>query len=165
MKGIRLTGKGKIIAAATALCITAGLTVVPVAGAYKVPGPPGSPGGKPTKPKGGSHTSKRLAESVAVQFAGFTGLELALRTPSETFDFPEAGSASCTASTGGSEIGSGSVSSNSTGNQTFLINLTDNGRMFLYNHNGQAISVKIDCTFAPRHGRSSSSTATVVLDT
>jgi hypothetical protein len=157
-------GKGKIIAAATALCITAGLTVVPVAGAYNVPGPPGSPGGPPTAPKGGSTSSKSLTKAVAVSLAGYTDLELALRTPSVTFKFPSAGSVSCSVSAGKTKIGSGSASKGSKGDETFLVDLTNGGRMFLYDQNGQATSVNVKCTFTPHHGPTSTSTSTVVLD-
>jgi hypothetical protein len=157
-------GKGKIIAAATALCITAGLTVVPVSGAYSVPGPPGTPGGPPTAPKGGSTSSKSLTKAVAVSIAGYTGLELALRTPTVTFDFPKAGTVACSASAGKTKIGDGSASKGSSGSKTFDLDLTNNGRTYLYDHNGQAISLNVKCSFSPNHGVASTSTSTVVLD-
>jgi len=148
-----------------ALCITGGLTVVPVAGAYTVPGPPGTPGGQPTAPTGGSHASKGLTNAAATSFAGFTGLEVALRTPKVKFTFPKAGSVLCTVSAGGTQIGSGSASKGSAGTESFLINLTDNGRMYLYTNNGTAISLSVTCSFNPKKGKTKTSTSTVVLDT
>ena len=166
MKGNFLTHKGKIVPIVTGLCIALGLTVVPVAGAYNVPGPPGTPGGQPTNAKGGSSTSKSLTKAAAVAFAGYTGLEVALRTPTVKFKFPAAGKVSCIAGvTGVLNFGSGSASNDSKGSKTFNINLSNNGRTYLYDHNGQAISLDVKCSFVPKHGRSSTATSTVVLDT
>lgn len=159
-----MTGKRKIVAVAVALCITLGLTVVPLAAAYKVPGPPGSPGGKPTRPTGGNKASKRLTKAAARSLAGYTGLELALQTPVVRFKFPKAGVAFCSVSAGNIRIGSGSASKGSSGSETFGINFTNSGRMYLYTHNGQAISLTVTCSFVPKHGVKSTSTSTVVLD-
>jgi len=165
MKGIGLTGKGKIVAVITALCIALGLTVVPLAVAYKVPGPPGTPGGKPTKPAGGSRGSKKVTKSLATKLAGYTGAELALRTPVVSFKFPSAGSIACSVTGGGITIGSGGASKGRKGRKTFKINLTKKGRTFLVAHNGKAISLNVACTFTPNKGKAKTSTSTVVLDT
>jgi hypothetical protein len=159
-----LRGKRKIVPVVTGLCIALGLTVVPLASAYSVPTPVGLPGGQPTKATGGSSASKSVTKAAAVSMAGYTGLELALRTPSVKFKFPKPGSVSCSVSVGKSKFGSGSVSNGSKGSKTFPINLTDNGRMYLYNHNGQAISLSVKCAFTPNQGKKSTSTSTVVLD-
>lgn len=157
-------GKGKLAWILAAMFVAASFTAVPLAGAYSVPGAPGTPGGQPTKPKGGDSASKNVTSAAAQSIAGYTGLELALRTPSVTFKFPKAGVASCTMSAGRTLLGSGSASKGSKGNKTFLVLLTNGGRTYLYNHNGQAVSVTVACRFSPDHGRSSKSTSTVVLD-
>jgi hypothetical protein len=159
-----LTSKGKIVAVTTALSIALGLTVVPLASAYNVPVPVGLPGGQPTPPKGGTSVSKSVTKAAAVSLAGYTGLELALRTPTVNFKFPSAGSVSCSVSVNKSKFGSGSASKGSKGYKTFNINLTDSGRTYLYDHNGQAIPLSVTCAFAPEHGKKSTSTSTVVLD-
>ncbi len=96
--------------------------------------------------------------------AGYTGLELALRTPLVTFKFPEAGTASCTVREGKSTIGSGSDGVSSKGDATFSIDLTNHGRLSLYDRSGQPISLTVTCEFVPEHGVKATSTATVVLD-
>ena len=60
MKGHYLSGKGKMIAVVTTLCVGVGFTAVPLASAYPIPVGAGLPGGQPTKPQGGSKTSRRL---------------------------------------------------------------------------------------------------------
>jgi hypothetical protein len=158
-----LSGKRKMIAVVTTLCVGVGFTAVPLASAYPIPIGAGLPGGQPTKPQGGSSASKSLTKTVAVSLAGYTGLELALRTPSVKFNFPASGSVSCSASVGKAKYGSGSASNGGKGSKTFSINLTNNGRTYLYNHNGQAISLSVKCTFTPKKGAKSTSTSTVVL--
>jgi hypothetical protein len=175
-----LTSKGKAGAVATALCVSLGLAVVPVAGAYSVPGPPGSPGGPPTAPKGGSAFSQSVDHKAATSLAGYTGAELSKRKPKFTLP-PAVGalapatrgigsdsaariefkSFSCSVSVGKSKLGSGSSRK---GANSLTINFTNHGRLYLLHHNGDAIRLSVECTLVPKHGKKSTSTSTVVLD-
>ena len=159
-----LMGEKRFVAKLAAICLTLGLVIVPAAGAYTVPGAPGTPGGKPTAPTGGSSISKSATKAAAQTIAGYTGLELALRTPSVNFFFPKAGKVSCTLKSGSQLIGSGTASKDKKGSKQFSVNLTNSGRTFLYNRNGTALSVSVKCTFDPLRGKPATSSSTVVLD-
>jgi hypothetical protein len=175
-----LTGKGKIVAATTALSIALGLTVVPLAAAYKVPVPVGLPGGQPTPPSGGSTVSKSATKVAAVSLAGYTGAELSKLRPKVTLPSTvgapapaarsigsdsaariEFKSFSCLVRVGKSEIGSGASRK---GANSLRINFTNHGRLYLNDHNGDAIRLGVKCTVVPTHGKKSTSTSFVVLD-
>jgi hypothetical protein len=150
------------LAAVGALLVVA---LVPAANAYNIPGTPGSPGGPPTKAKGGSSTSKSVVSKVAVGIAGNTGSELAsLGSFKAKVKFPSAGKITCQATSSGTSLGSGSVTSKHAGSATLDVKFTTGGISFLNSHNGQAIPVSLSCTFKPKKGKSSTSTATVTLD-
>jgi len=163
IKGNHLTGKGRITAVVTAMGCALGLTVVPLAAAYVVPTPAGAPGGRPTIPQGGSIASKSLTNVTGVSFAGYTGLKLALRTPFIKFKYPKAASTSCSAYVGSLKLGSGTSKKSSRGSKMYKFYFTNKGRSYLYDHNAQAISVTIKCTFTPTHGKKSTSNSKVVL--
>jgi hypothetical protein len=148
-----------------AVCVLVVMALVPAAGAYKIPGTPGSPGGPPTKAKGGSSTSKSTVSTVAVAIAGNTGSELAAEGSFKAkVRLPSAGKVTCKATSSGTSLGSGSVSSKHAGSATLKVTFSTGGVSFLNSHNGQAISVSLSCTFKPKKGKSSTSTATVTLD-
>jgi hypothetical protein len=173
-----LTGKGKVVAVATTVCIGVGLTAVPFASAYQVPGPPGTPGGQPTASTGGSSNSQNETDTAATSLAGYTGLELSKLSPKVTLPSTVGGQAiqnlaadtaarsvsyakvSCSVRVRKSEIGSGSARH---GAKSFRIHFTNNGRRNLRNHNGTPMSLAVKCTFVPKHGKKSTSTARVVL--
>lgn len=163
---------------ASTLCIGAGLTAVPLASAYEVPGPPGTSGGQPTAPTGGSSASQDATHTAATALAGYTALELSKLNPKVTLpsttNAPAArgigarsaastvsyAKVSCSVNVRKSKIGSGSARN---GAKSFRIHFTKHGRHFLRSHNAIALSLAVKCTFVPRHGKKSTSTSRVVL--
>jgi hypothetical protein len=149
----------------SALIVIAGLAAAPAAVAYKVPGAPGTPGGKPTAAKGGTGTSKTATKKAATAIAGYTGSELASKGSfTVKVHFPKAGKMSCVASSGSTKLGSGSASDSKAGNKELTVTFSTAGKDFLNAHNGQAIPVSVSCTFKPTKGKTSTSTSKVVLD-
>jgi hypothetical protein len=174
-----LPGKRSTIAVAAALCTGLGLAAVPLASAYTVPGPPGTPGGQPIDPTGGSDASQAETLTAATALAGYTPLELSKLSPKVTLpppadapnlatlgigaDSARTGSyakVSCLVSAHKSEIGSGSARN---GAKSFRIHFTKHGRQYLRTHNGSKVSLAVKCTFVPKHGKKSTSTSKVVL--
>lgn len=150
---------GKYVARAAALCIAATLAFVPVAGAYPLPKPPGSPGGPPKKPKGGTKTTKGVTTKVGNDLAGFTDLELAnLGKVTVNFTFPKAGTVSCTVSAGKTKLGFGSATATKKSTKKLTIRFSSSGVAFLKKNNGKATQLTISCTFKPKKGKSSTST-------
>ena len=163
-KGINLMDKGKRFLILAALCPVVGLAAAPLAAAYTVPGAPGTPGGKPTAPVGGTSGSKGATATAGTAIAGYTGLELALRTPSPKIYFPSAGAMNCTLAAGKIGLGTGNATKDRKGSKNLNVYLSNNGRTYLYNHNGTAIAITVTCQFVPRHGKTSKSSSTVVTD-
>jgi hypothetical protein len=175
-----LTGKRRNIAVATALCTGLGLTAVPLASAYTVPGPPGTPGGQPIDPTGGSGASQAATLTAATALAGYTPSELSKLSPKVTLPPPadapklatlgigadsaaKTGSyakVSCSVDVRKSELGSGSARN---GAKSFRIRFTKHGRQYLRTHNGDKVSLGVKCVFVPKHGKKSTSTSKVVL--
>jgi hypothetical protein len=154
----------KVLMKATVTAALIAGAIAPVASAYNVPGAPGTPGGKPTAATGGSSGSKGATGAAANSIAGYTGLELALRTPAPSVFFPRAGKMNCTLAAGSFRLGTGNATKDSSGRKNLDINLSNNGRSYLYNHNGSAIAIKVTCQFVPRNGKKATSAATVVTD-
>jgi hypothetical protein len=177
---MNMSGKGKMIAVVTTLCVGVGFTAVPLASAYPVPIPVGFPGGQPTKPQGGSTASKSLTSTAATALAGYTGAELAKLSPKVTLPSAVGTTAraahgiaadsaaktgsyskvSCAVNAAKSETGSGSAKN---GAKSFRINFTKSGKKYLRSHSGKAISLAVKCTFTPKKGKKSTSTSKVVL--
>jgi hypothetical protein len=167
-----------MIAVVAALGAGLGLTVVPLASAYEVPGPPGTAGGQPTAATGGSSASQSETETAATALAGYTALELSKLSPKVTLPSTDgtqvtrgfgADSAartgsfakvSCTVGIRKSKIGQGSARS---GAKSFRIHWTNHGRQDLRKDNGKALALSVKCTFVPKHGKKSTSTSKVVL--
>lgn len=177
IKGNHLTGKRSTIAVVAALCTGLGLTAVPLASAYSVPGPPGTPGGQPTAATGGSSASRSATHKAANALAGYTPLELSKLSPKVTLPSTIApailgmgadstaratsfAKVSCSVNVRKSELGSGSARN---GAKSFRIQFTKHGVQYLRAHNGTAVSLAVKCTFVPKHGKKSTSTAKVVL--
>jgi hypothetical protein len=180
IKGNYLTGKRRIIAVVTALSAGLGLTVVPLASAYSVPGPPGTPGGQPTDATGGSSASQSETHTAATALAGYTALELSKLSPKVTLPSSVGTSArairpigadsatralsykkvSCAVNVRKSEIGSGSARN---GARSFRIHFTKHGRQYLRQHNSTPTTLTVKCTFVPKHGKKSMSSSKVVL--
>jgi hypothetical protein len=154
---------GKYVARIAALCIAATLAFVPVAGAYKLPKPPGSPGGPPNKPKGGTTTTKGVTTKVGNDLAGFTDTELAkLGKVTVNFFFPGPGTVSCTVKAGNTKLGAGTATATKTkGTKKLTITFSSSGKTFLKNHNGKSTTLTISCTFKPKKGKSATSTTTL----
>lgn len=158
-------GNRRAFSLMVAVLVAACLGLAPAAVAYKIPGNPGSAGGPPTKAKGGSGTSKGGATKIADGAAALTGSELASKgSISVTVHVSGAGKLSGKMSAGGTVLGSGSAKAKKAGNVKLKITFTSSGKAYLNAHNGQAISVKVNCTFKPKKGKSSTSTSTVTLD-
>lgn len=145
-----------------------GLLVAGVAGAYTIPKPPGSPGGPPTKPSGGTGTTKPIATSVGSKLAGFTAGELAAQgTFTITVKFPFGGTALARVSAPNvGEIGQGFAGRATQGTGPLSVTFSSKGTAYLNSVNGQAVTLTIKVTFTPNntHHKAQSSTTTVTTD-
>jgi len=100
-----------------------------------------------------------------VEFAGSTGSELASKGSfTINVKFPSGGTIGCKATSSGTPLGGGSVSSKHAGSGKLDVKFSSAGVSFLNSHNGQAIAVSLSCTFKRKHGKKSTSTASVTLD-
>ena len=151
----------RVLAGMVAIC----LALAPSAAAYKVPGTAGSPGGPPTKAKGGSAASKGGAHGIATGAAGFTGSELAAKGKiTVKVHVPKAGKLSGKMTAATTTLGSGKTTAHKAGDVKLTITFTSAGKSYLNAHNGQAIKVKVTCVFKPKKGKAQTSTSTVTLD-
>ncbi len=151
--------------ALTVATAVAAFAVVPVASAYVIPGPPGTPGGPPTTATNGTGTSKGATNKVAKDAAGFTAGELAGKGSLDVkVHFPKAGKMTCGISAGSTKLGSGSTKASKAESKHLNVNFSSSGDGFLNAHNGDAVKLTVSCKFKPNSGTSSRSTATVVTD-
>lgn len=158
-------GTRRIASKLTVATAAVALATAPVAAAYVIPGPPGTPGGPPTSAQHGSGTSKGATSKVGDAVAGFTAGELASKG---SFDvkvhFPKAGKIGCSVKADGTKLGSGSAKATKAESKTLTLTFSSSGVSFLSSHNGQAVTMTVSCKFTPKSGSSSTSSSTVVTD-
>lgn len=158
---------GKHTARIATICAILVIAPASVAAAYVIPTiPKGKPGGPPTTPKGGKSSSKNPTKKVGKKIAGFTGSELAKKgSVTVTVRFPSAGTIGCQLQAGGTLLGSGKTTAKKATSKPLKVTFTSTGKAYLNAHNGQAIVVKISCSFNPKKKgkKTSKSTSTVTL--
>jgi hypothetical protein len=158
-------GNWKVFSRFAAAMVVLCLALAPTALAYSVPGKPGTPGGKPTKPTGGGKATKSGAGKIGTAAAGYTGSELAQKGKiSVSIKVKKAGTLSGTMKAGTTLLGKGSAKATKAGKVDLTITFSSSGKSYLNKHNGKAIDVTISVTFKPKSGASTTSISTVVLD-